>query len=581
MADISRQFEIGVSKRQIIRNTGVGWRLLNRALEQSEVARLPKTNGHVLLSRDFNTARVEAALAEARRYEFHDSAAGGRIVPFRPNSFQEGVFRRMYGMKREDGTDRRYIDLQAVSVPKRNGKTLLCAVLCLLHMAGPEAVPRSKIIAVAQLMPNVNILIDYIRDIIDCTPHLRDKFKVVGGPRPVITNLENNVELRGVPGTYDALTGFTVTMFVIDEFALFDNSDALYALRQAQDSVLEPLGLVISTKSDVPGNPMARLIERWKRVSVDKVEDANGFDMVLLGMEDGEDWRDPKVWRRVNPGMPHSPREEKFHERVAEAEYNLDLRWKFINQNLNGDVSSSLALFDYDVWLELGDKALDIDALRGQECYGGLDLSQSKDMTAFALFFPDSGALFAWAWLPANRIDRMTATDGIPYRTYVTDGDLFTAGEDSIGPDEIAEGVAKLCEGHSVRSIGYDRYNYGNFEAAVVRSGYRMPPMLEFAQHYGRYGPAVNHFEHLLFSRRLRHPSNPVFDLAMKYTSYERGKLADGARKPAKMPTSVVKIDPVQAAIMAVGMHASLAPAQSTDYALQLERRARRSNIRA
>ena len=35
-----------------------------------------------------------------------------------------------------------------------------------------------------------------------------------------------------------------------------------------------------------------------------------------------------------------------------------------------------------------GDEPIDIDSLRGRDCYAGLDVSSTGDITAFSLVFP-------------------------------------------------------------------------------------------------------------------------------------------------------------------------------------------------
>jgi phage terminase large subunit-like protein len=37
---------------------------------------------------------------------------------------------------------------------------------------------------------------------------------------------------------------------------------------------------------------------------------------------------------------------------------------------------------------ELGNQPIDMEALKGRDCYGGLDLSSTGDITAFVLMFP-------------------------------------------------------------------------------------------------------------------------------------------------------------------------------------------------
>lgn len=566
--DICASILRGESKRSVMRRTGVGWRIITKALAQTEARRMPKADGVIGRSDEVNTKRVNAMLRFVRTLRFTDQSAGAQVVELDPNAFQKQAIRQWYGPMRNDGSGRRYVNLGAMSVPKRNGKTILCSAITLAHMIGPEAAPNSKIVAVAENMPQAKILYDYIQDMARNTPGVgvnraetpHGRLRFTGGNRPRVYCVDNGVELHIMPGTYNAISGMTINMFIIDEYALHSDANALYALKQSQGSIDEPFGVVISTKSDVPGNPMAQLIERWKRVE-DGVEEANGFDMILLGIEEGEDWEDPAVWRRVNPGMPHSPKIEQFYQMAAEARQNELAKRKFIVFNLNGDISAADALFKYELWREGVDRSLSLNALRGEPCYGGLDLSQSDDLTSFALWFPTSNALFSYSWLPASVVDDRTATDHISYRKWVDEGSMFVAGEKAVGYAEVIEAVSVVCAELDVKAVAYDRWNFGNFRDALDTTDWALPPFVEFAQNFGTLGPAINRFEELLFKRELRHPANPVLDLAVKYTGYRVGQMNAGARIPQKMSTTV-KIDPCVAAIMAVGLSTRLLDAE-------------------
>jgi phage terminase large subunit-like protein len=50
-----------------------------------------------------------------------------------------------------------------------------------------------------------------------------------------------------------------------------------------------------------------------------------------------------------------------------------------------------------DVWMGC-EENFDPDELEGEECYGGLDLSGSRDLTALALFFPKQRKLLVEFW---------------------------------------------------------------------------------------------------------------------------------------------------------------------------------------
>ena len=557
-AEVSRLYtEDRMSKRKICTHLDIPWSRMERALKESIALRVPEDVKRSVAD-EVNVERVRKARKYLTNLKFTDQAAGGAVSEFHPHSAQSQAIDEFYGLVVADGSGRKYVTLGCVCIPKRNGKTLLCACLSLLHMDGPEAVSGGVIAVVAENVPQAKLLLRYVKDIVDCTPSLHGKFKFTGlnNPRPRVECLTTGVTMHILPGTYEAVSGMSINMFIIDEYALHPNAEAMYALRQSQSSIVEPLGIVISTRSDIPGNPMAELLERHERIQ-SGIEDANGFSMIFLGMTDDEvknHWDEIEPYRRVNPGMPHSPKESAILELIEEARHNTLAKRKLLTYNGNAEMTAVNALFDFELWTECADAGLTLDDLRGEECFGGLDLSSVRDMTAFVLYFPESGAVFPWAWLPTSTVNEVTLTTKIRYRDWVDQGFMATAGDDVIGYGEIVSVVADICNGHNVKAIAYDKKFYLDFDIAIARMGAAMPSMIEFPQTFASYTVAINHVEEALYTRRLRHPCNPVLDWAVKFTSAREGRYEIDARMPVKM--SSVKIDPCVSMIMAIGLAA-------------------------
>ena len=57
----------------------------------------------------------------------------------------------------------------------------------------------------------------------------------------------------------------------------------------------------------------------------------------------------------------------------------------------------------------LGNQPIDMEALKGRDCYGGLDLSSTGDITAFVLMFPprvpeEKYIMLPFFWIPEDTI---------------------------------------------------------------------------------------------------------------------------------------------------------------------------------
>jgi phage terminase large subunit-like protein len=66
---------------------------------------------------------------------------------------------------------------------------------------------------------------------------------------------------------------------------------------------------------------------------------------------------------------------------------------KNLRLNQRADRNSEAKLVTPEIW-DLGNKPLDVRALEGRECVGGLDLSFTTDLSALVLVFPDASGGF-------------------------------------------------------------------------------------------------------------------------------------------------------------------------------------------
>ena len=97
-------------------------------------------------------------------------------------------------------------------------------------------------------------------------------------------------------------------------------------------------------------------------------------------------------------------------------------------------------------------------------CYGGVDLSTSRDLTAFVLFFPpqpglDTAVIWPYGiWRPEATVDEAEKRDHVPYR------DWARAGFSTLCPgtvndyDDIEARIREARERFDLRMIGFDPY---------------------------------------------------------------------------------------------------------------------------
>lgn len=107
-------------------------------------------------------------------------------------------------------------------------------------------------------------------------------------------------------------------------------------------------------------------------------------------------------------------------------------------------------------------KMLQLEDFRGTYCVGGIDLSETTDLTACCAVIEKDGRLnvFTQFFLPASKIEEATARDGLPYQQYVTRGLLRESGENRVDYEDCIKWFTDLVEQYEIYPlhIGYDRH---------------------------------------------------------------------------------------------------------------------------
>ena len=182
----------------------------------------------------------------------------------------------------------------------------------------------------------------------------------------------------------------------------------------------------------------------------------------LYMIDDVEKWNDIEELKKANPNMGVSVKESFFIDEIAVAEGSLSKKAEFLTKYCNIKQNSSIAWLDYNV-VDTAGASLTLEDFR--ECYavGGIDLSQTTDLTAASVVIEKAGKLYAFTqfFMPKNRIETLQALDGVPYDIFVKKGNLTLSGDNYVDYKDVYNWFIMLLEKYGIRTlqIGYDRYS--------------------------------------------------------------------------------------------------------------------------
>ena len=491
--------------------------------------------------------RVDRLISFLQSLPITKGIYAGRKMRLLPG--QKQFIKAVYGRKAADG--RRLVRIAIKSEPRGNGKTGLLAGLALAHLLGPECEPRGEVYSCAYNKLQAALIFAEMQAIIEAVPAFETRCNLQRYGK-VIEVLEGD----GAGSIYESLSaddkrahGLAPSFWVYDEFAQAPNSDLLNNLRTSMGKRRESLGVIISTQAANDQHPLSQLID-----DAALGEDESIYLQLCAAPIDADIF-DEQIWFACNEALGKFLDLAEFRAQAAQAKRLPSLRAKFQNLRLNQRIDANVQfLSDYD-WTACA-APIDIDGLVGQPCFGGLDLSQTTDMTALAIYWPDSGALVPYFWLPEEGLLDRDRKEGGHYRAWRDAGLLETTPGKAINFRFLIRRLADIQARFGLRAVAYDRHFIKTFEMQCAEEGVRLP-LKEFGQGYVSMSPAVQAFEAAVLDRRLHHGGHPILRWQMSNVAIEMD--AAGNRKPNKK-RALAHIDGVIAAMMAVSIATTPAP---------------------
>jgi phage terminase large subunit-like protein len=227
------------------------------------------------------------------------------------------------------------------------------------------------------------------------------------------------------------------------------------------------------------------------------------------------------------------------------------------------------------------DPTLTRESMRGRKAWGGLDLSQTKDLTAKAWAFEDGWkdvpkidakgviipgetvrkrcyALIVDCYTPDETMKEREEADRVPYSQWCEKGFIKATPGPVVRLDFVASDLVDDCHDFDVVGVAYDQWLIRDFETEWNSLN---PPAVTFYDHpqgtsYRKESDlfmprAVETFETLILEGRLRVEVNPVFRTAVAGATF--WKSPAGLKRFAK-DKATNRIDPAVAAAMAISL---------------------------
>ena len=467
-------------------------------------------------------------------------------TPFWLLPWQEQLIRDIFGIVKPDGN--RQFRTAFVEICKKVGKSELAAAVA-LYLLYADNEPSAEVYGAAADRQQASIVFDVAKQMVEMSPALMKRSKLMGATKRIV-NYSNAGYYQVLSAEVGGKHGFSVSGLVFDEIHTQPNRQLYDVLTKgSSDARQNPLHFIITTA----GNDRHSIAYELHTKAVDILEGRRvdpTFYPVVYGLKDDEDWEDEANWYKVNPSLGYTVDIERLRDAYREAKQNPadEITFKWLRCNMW--VSSTVAWIPDAIYMR-GNEPIDMDALAGRDCYAGLDLSSTGDITALVLIFPprdeeEKYVLLPYFWIPEETIPRRVKANSVPYDIWEKQGYIMSTERNVIHYDFIEKFIMYLSEKYHILEIAVDRWNATQMIQNLEGEGFTIVP---FGQGFCSMSAPTKEFYRLLMDGRIIHGGNPVLRWMAGNVVIDTDPAGNIKVTKAK---SKEKIDGIVAAIMAL-----------------------------
>lgn len=449
----------------------------------------------------------------------------------------------LFGFRNPNGT-RRYTSV-LYATARKQGKSTLAAIIMLYCMCYEDE-PGALLISAATTGDQARIVWRVAHRMIERSPELRAAFTLVTRANDILMKAEQRV-FRPINAKASTQDGLNPSHVVCDEIHAHKSPDLLNVLRSAAGARSNPLFLLTTTEGYESPGPWPELREFAKRVLRGAAE-ADHYLFIYCAIDEDDDELDERVWIKANPLLDVLPAMlGELRKEAAEAKHMPGKLAEFRTKRLNRPSSTARGWIDMYRWRKCNTPVDDAE-LKGRDCVMGIDLGQSRDISAACRIWRlDNGRFRAKLryWLPKEAADRRLNAAAIPVGAWVDAGLIVVAGEHLVDMEEVNRQVIADCHESEPLLVGYDPWNAAQLASRIEAEGYAVQAC---APQPRNLHPAMTQLEHWYVNEEISFGDDPVLNWAAGNITVARDR--NGHMAPDRQK-SADKIDPVVSLIIA------------------------------
>lgn len=467
----------------------------------------------------FSPAKADKALGFFKYAKLYEGRTAGE--PFRLLDFQKFIVGSIFGWVHRDTGFRRFTTAY-VELGKGAGKSPTAGVIGLYMLMG-DGEEGAQVYYAASKFDQALLAFRYGHTFAENSPQLAKRLII---DKQNLAYPKTNSFMRPIASRVRGQSGPLPHCVIADEIHEMDDPEVLNLLRRGVKSRQQPLVFEITNAGQGQEGIAWEHHEYSIKVLRGVVEDEQWY-AYMGALDDGDQWTDPDVWIKANPGLGTILPVEYVAKQVQEGREILSSQNNVKRLNLCIWTAAKTAWLDmekFDRGKVGRDEFARIVENEGRRAYMGVDLSKSVAMTAVATGWrlppaerqrtedgePDDLARVAVRvhfFLPEDGLKEREERDSVPYAAWAQAGHITLTPGNVVDYAFIRRYISDEAAATDVERIGFDPWNARDTLTILQSQGL---PVAEVPQSFSMLSDPCKQLERMVKAGWLLWEENPV-----------------------------------------------------------------------
>lgn len=443
-------------------------------------------------------------------------------APLELELFQKAYIQTLFGWLEKETGYRRFRETMFLCGRKNGKSTLLSGIALYMLIADYEG--AAEIYSVATKKDQAKKVLTEAVNMIKQSPELR----------AVVKKRRNDVYFPATSSIFEALASDSNTLdglnshaVIIDELHAIRDRNLYEVMKQSTSSRRQPLVVMITTAGTVRECIFDNMYELACDIA-DGIKKDDTFLPVLYELDAREEWTNPLMWVKANPGLGKIKQYKTLAAFVERAKNNPADLPGVLCKDFNIRENQS------NVWLSFEQiknaATFDIAEVYDTYAIGGCDLSATTDLTAATLLIrkPNDNIVYVLQhyFLPEARVEHLEEknTNEAPYRLWAERGLLTLCSGNRVNFSDVTQWYCQMRDEYKIDAfkIGYDRALAGYWVEEMKQNGFTMEPV---AQGPFTWSQPMREMGAALADKIVNYNNNPMLVWCLSNTAVKKSGL--------------------------------------------------------